>query len=121
LQWLMVPYRDNGKLTHIQKNYNTVHATTRCVVEHAFALLKGRFRRLKYLDMRHMEDIVQVILTCCVFHNICLTNEDDIDLFLPSDFLDNSLDDDCAVVTRSDDVSDDCGKRKRDEIAETLL
>jgi len=79
--WLLVPYRDNGKLTAVQKNYNFVHAATRCTVERAFALLKGRFRRLKYLDMKHMEDVMNVIMTCCIFHNICLQNDSDVDLF----------------------------------------
>lgn len=121
LQWLLVPYRDNGRLTPVQRNFNFVHSATRCIVERAFALLKGRFRRLKYLDMKHMEDICQVILTCCIFHNICLQNDADTDLFLPSDNYDEGesppahTDDDCC-----DDRCDDCTKNIRDEIAETL-
>lgn len=49
----------------------------RTVVERAFALLKGRFRRLKYLDMSLLALIPDVILACCVLHNICLQEYDD--------------------------------------------
>jgi len=69
---LLVLYRDNGKLTAVQRNCNFVHAATRCTVARVFALLKGRFRRLKHLDMKHTEDVLNVIVTCCVLHNICL-------------------------------------------------
>jgi len=44
----------------------------RQVIERAFALLKGRFRRLKYLHMSCINLIPYVILACCVLHNICL-------------------------------------------------
>jgi len=41
------------------------------VIERAFAL-KGRFRKLKYLDINRMDIIPFVIITCIVLHNICL-------------------------------------------------
>jgi len=46
-------------------------------VERAFALLKGRFRRLKYLHMSMAELIPCVILACCVLHNLCLQEYND--------------------------------------------
>lgn len=49
----------------------------RQVIERAFALLKGRFRRLKYLDMSLVELIPDVILACCVLHNVCLQGCDE--------------------------------------------
>lgn len=55
----------------------------RQVIERAFALLKGRFRRLKYLHMSCADLIPYVILACCVLHNICLEGcEDDVDDFI---------------------------------------
>jgi len=57
----------------IQKNFNYVHAQTRQVIEKAFALLKGRFRRLKFLDMNRDDMIPHVIIAFCVLHNICLS------------------------------------------------
>lgn len=49
----------------------------RQVIERAFALLKGRFRRLKYLDMSLVDLIPHVILACCVLHNVCLQGCDE--------------------------------------------
>ena len=49
--WIMTPYKNNGHLTEQQKTYNYLHSSTRMVIERAFALLKGRFRRLKFVDI----------------------------------------------------------------------
>jgi len=49
----------------------------RQVVKRVFALLKGRFRRLKYLHMSMAELIPYVILTCCVLYNLCLQEYND--------------------------------------------
>ena len=57
--WIMTPYKDNGHLTEQQKTYNFyLHSLARMVIERAFALLKGRFRRVKYVDI----DKVDVML-----------------------------------------------------------
>lgn len=62
----------------------------RQIIERAFALLKGRFRRLKYLHMSCIDLIPYVILACCVLHNICLEGcEDDIDDFICDGMEDN--------------------------------
>nr|XP_015839703.1 PREDICTED: uncharacterized protein LOC107398797 [Tribolium castaneum] len=50
LPHLMFPYKNNGHLTDRQINYNTKLSKTRVVVEKAYALLKGRFRRLKLVE-----------------------------------------------------------------------
>lgn len=55
--WIMTPYKDNGQLTEQQRTYNYLHSSTRMVIEQAFALLKGRFRRLKYVDTDKVDDI----------------------------------------------------------------
>lgn len=72
LSWLIPSFKDHGAMTQAQKNFNVVHAKTRQVIERAFSLLKGRFRRLKYLDMNRCDMISYVVLACCVLHNICL-------------------------------------------------
>ena len=53
--WLMSSFRDNCHLTPQQRNCNFLHSSSRMVIERAFALLKGRFRRLKYVDMDVIE------------------------------------------------------------------
>ncbi|XP_042150153.1 putative nuclease HARBI1 [Ixodes scapularis] len=71
-QSLLVPYRNNGRLTEQHRNYNTKHATTRVAIERAFGILKGRFRRLKYIEARRPERIVTTIVAACVMHNACM-------------------------------------------------
>lgn len=77
LPWLLVPFRDNGHLTKAQKIYNTTLSSIRTTVERAFGLLKGRFKRLQYVDQRDLQTIVHTIVSCCVLHNICIMNSDD--------------------------------------------
>lgn len=80
--WLLTPYRDNGHLTPTQRHYNTCLSTTRVTVERAFGVYKGRFRRLQYVDTHKVETAVDLIIVCCILHNICILNEDEmIDYF----------------------------------------
>lgn len=48
---VMTPYRDNGHLTRKQATYNRKLSSIRSTIERVFGLLKGKFRRLKYLDI----------------------------------------------------------------------
>ncbi|XP_029176612.1 protein ANTAGONIST OF LIKE HETEROCHROMATIN PROTEIN 1-like [Nylanderia fulva] len=77
LRWCISAFRDRGNLTAAQKRFNNILSTVRQVIERAFALLKGRFRRLKYLDMNRMDMIPFVIIACTVLHNICLERFDE--------------------------------------------
>ena len=74
--WLLTPYKDNGQLNLVKKNYNYMHSSSRMVIEQAFGLLKGRFRRLKFVDMLNTEAIVKIVVSCCVLHEYCLQNND---------------------------------------------
>ncbi|KAB0800107.1 hypothetical protein PPYR_07987 [Photinus pyralis] len=47
LDWLVTPFKDNGKLSVRQKEFNKKISATRVIVENSFGLLKCRFRRLK--------------------------------------------------------------------------
>ncbi|XP_066596306.1 uncharacterized protein [Prorops nasuta] len=75
-QHLLVPYRDNGHLNNTQKTFNTQLSKARIVIERAFGILKGRFRKLKYVYMYNTEMIPLIIISCCILHNICLSNEE---------------------------------------------
>ncbi|XP_025264353.1 protein ANTAGONIST OF LIKE HETEROCHROMATIN PROTEIN 1-like [Camponotus floridanus] len=77
VSWCIPPYIDRGQLINAQKKFNHEISAKRSVIERAFALLKGRFRRLKYLDMNVDEMIPYVIIACTVLHNICLKGVDD--------------------------------------------
>lgn len=117
----MTPYRDNGHLTAKQNNYSFLHFSTRMVIERAFALLKGRFRGLKCVDIDRLEDIPYIILAACTLHNICIMSDKDED-----DFLDTNDDNDDGGLAESDatvhigDLSGNIGKRRRDLISEQL-
>ena len=74
--WMMTPFKDRGNLTHRQRRFNFIHSSTRMVIERAFSLLKGRFRRLKFLDMSRIQHIPRVIIAACTLHNICLNYDD---------------------------------------------
>lgn len=76
LSWCIPPYVDRGNLTPAKRHFNTVISRHRQTIERAFALLFGRFRRLKYLDMNCVEWIPNTVLSCCILHNICLDSDD---------------------------------------------
>ena len=45
------------------------------------SLLKGRFRRLGYVEMNKVELIPKIVMSCCILHNICLSGQDcDVEL-----------------------------------------
>ena len=80
----LTPFRDNGHLKAEEKRYNSAHSSTRVDIERSFGLLKGKFRKLKSLDMHKVEEIPNVIITCCTLHNFILLHEtldeDDIEM-----------------------------------------
>ena len=88
--WLMTPYRSERQLLPREVAFNKKLSATRSVIERSFALLKGRFRRLKYLDM-DVKYISATIVACCVLHNICL-NEDNADFVLEGEQINIDLD-----------------------------
>ncbi|KAL2088075.1 hypothetical protein ACEWY4_016903 [Coilia grayii] len=79
LPQLMKPYRDNDHLTARQRGFNQRLHSARVVIEHAFGLLKGKFRRLNYLYMARVEDISRAVTACCILHNICIEPADRLD------------------------------------------
>src|ERR1043165_8570489 len=94
---IMVPYKDNGHLNADQKRYNICHSSSRVVIEHAFARLKGKFRRLKYLDMSKLDFVSVVVVAACTLHNVIL-KYDTLDC-------DDSADEDCESSPNKDHSS----------------
>lgn len=76
LQWCLPPYINRGRMTAAQIYFNGIQSRTRQVIERTFALLFGRFRRLKFLDMNRHDLIPGTVLAACVLHNICLNFQD---------------------------------------------
>ena len=59
-----------------EAHFNTAHALVRSVVERSIGMLKGRWRCLDASGGRLLYDpkkVCQVILGCCVLHNICVS------------------------------------------------
>ena len=69
-----------GHLTQQQKYFNK--SSKRQVIERAFGLLKGRFRRLKHINNKSIKTSCDTIQAACILHNMCIKNEEDIEEFL---------------------------------------
>lgn len=66
---LVTQFRETGHLTAAQSRYNTKLSSIRSVIERAFGLLKGKFQRLKYLDIKDIELGKKIIAAACVLYN----------------------------------------------------
>ncbi|XP_065134336.1 uncharacterized protein [Paramisgurnus dabryanus] len=104
-KWLMKGFTSHPNLTPDQTNFNFRLSSARMVVENAFGRLKGRWRCLlkrNDVDINIMPDI---IVACCILHNICELRKEK---FLPewninqSDFSTETTDQDHN--TRIDDA-----------------
>ena len=72
--YLMIPYK--GVVNEGQQRYNNQLSKGRQCIERRFALLKCRWRRLKHVDTSNMELLVEMVMACCVLHNLCLLSSD---------------------------------------------
>lgn len=70
--FVITPFRDNGHLTSQQISFNIRLSSVRQVIERAFGRLKGKFRKLKMLDVTTVEHANLIIAACCVLHNFTL-------------------------------------------------
>lgn len=120
LEWCMEPYIDRGKLTSAQKHFNHILSQTRQTVERSFALLFGRWRRLKFLDMTRTDLVPATVMACCVLHNFCISSpdQDNFDEYIRegSDYVfgtDDGDDNTCVVGRKT-------GEQKRSYIANML-
>ena len=69
--WLMKPFINNGHLSDGQKKFNYRLSHARVIVEHVYGRLKGRWRcLLKRLDIS-INQVPELVASCCVLHNIC--------------------------------------------------
>ena len=113
--WLITPYRDNGHLTRRQRHFNTMLSITRVTVERAFGLYKGRFRRLQYVDTHKIETAVDLIIVCCILHNICILNDDQM-----VDFFEENQEAIPEARHQHEAIANAAGNAKRDYIADNL-
>lgn len=102
----------------VQINYNRHHSSQRSVVERAIGLLKGKWRRLKFVDVTNIDLIPNIVASSCVLHNFVLDVEGDVleDDFYLSDEEEESDEDDFE----DDHHMHDDARLKRDRIANSL-
>ena len=98
----MTPFRDNGHLTADQRQFNYKLSSVRQTVERCIRLLKGRWRKLTFLDHLDIELMVLIIISACVLHNFCLIHDDFDEGYFGDQDEDDDEDDD-------DDDDDDGG------------
>lgn len=122
-RWCITPYINRGDLTLKQRHFNTTLARVRQAIERTFALLKGRFRRLKYLDMSRTDLIPATILACCVLHNLCLNNSDrEIDNYILEGMVENDEQNVAneEIFADAADFENEAGTLRRDRITLAL-
>lgn len=112
-EWLLTSFRRVGLLTREQTNYNKALSSTRVAIERAYGLLKGHFKRLQYINVAGLEQTCNIIMSCCVLHNLCIRQGD----LLP-EYFDNNDDQQDAVLNALGNVA---GVFKRNQIAHRLL
>lgn len=73
--WIMKPY--TGILTTHQDVFNKKLSSCRIYVEHAFGMLKGRWRCLLKTNDSNFCNIQKQVIACCILHNICQDIQDE--------------------------------------------
>ena len=102
--FMVTPYRNSGNLTYAQLRYNTILSSVRQVIERCFGLLKGKFRRLKYLDTDSHHSANDIIAACCVLYNFIIEMEghEDAEDIVISEEYENNDDEEYANVIETD-------------------
>ncbi|XP_071649930.1 putative nuclease HARBI1 [Temnothorax longispinosus] len=118
-RFLLVPYKDNGHLTVEQMRYNQKLNSIRSIIERAFGLLKGKFRKLKYLEMYNLSLINYAIASACILDNFIIMKEDDYDddYVFDDDEIQEEENDENAEINNRDSNS---GHDKRNVIVQAL-
>ncbi|XP_044760416.1 putative nuclease HARBI1 [Coccinella septempunctata] len=112
--WLMTPYKQNNNLTREQKYHNQCLSSSRVVIENTFGILKGRFRKLQFINTYCVAKAIEIVTAACVIHNFCYLNNDEWE------------EDICVLEERNFDQENqhnndrELGKLKRDRIAHEL-
>ena len=73
---LVKPFPNNLNLSQEQRKFNRFLSSARVAVEHAFGILKARWRCLLSCLDHNIENLLDVIISCCVLHNICQAKGD---------------------------------------------
>jgi hypothetical protein len=96
--------------------HNTCLSADRVSVENIFALIKGRFRRLIFINTYSISKAIEIATTACVLHNFCYFNGNEWEHpFNDNELIpDEYLEENTAEETRR-------AKQKRNLIVEELF
>lgn len=74
LPWLITPYREmpNGRRSVQETLFNRKLSRARSVVENSFGILKQTFRELHSASDLHVTLLPDVVVSCCILHNLLL-------------------------------------------------
>ena len=81
--YLITPFRESQLRTGVpgeptireNQHFNYKLSGARAVVERAFGMLKGRFRKIGYLETKTVEKAVDITCAACVLHDMCNSND----------------------------------------------
>ncbi|KAL1420563.1 hypothetical protein MTO96_004517 [Rhipicephalus appendiculatus] len=77
LPWLMPPSKDNrATFERYKRKFNKRLSQQRVAIEHAFGILKQRFRRLYLVDADTIDQCCLIVIGACVLHNLCSSSRD---------------------------------------------
>ena len=74
--WLVKPFPNNLNLSQEQKKLNRFLSSARVAVERVLGILKARWRCLLNCLEHNIKNLSDVIISCCVLHNICQMKRD---------------------------------------------
>ncbi|XP_044134535.1 putative nuclease HARBI1 [Bufo gargarizans] len=109
-EWLLTPIKDPK--TKAEKQYNAAHNATHSVIERTFGSLKSRFRCLDRSGgvlQYSPEKGAQIILACCILHNLAVSRKLDVDIV-------DDLEVPPPVPPVSKDENTQAGKRIRSKV-----
>ena len=75
LPWLMKPY-DESTRDPKKRYFNKRLCSARVVTEHAYGMLKGRWRFLYKKTECRLKNIKHIIMACIALHNLCIEKND---------------------------------------------
>ena len=82
---IITPFKKRGEpLTMEQQQFNYIQSSTRMCIQKTFGVLKGRFHRLKFEDVKDLEYALMLIVVTCMLHKFCLS-EGHLDEYLAKD------------------------------------
>lgn len=78
--WMYCPFKgQKDGLSRCRANWNFIQSSTRMCVERAFGILKGRWRIIMKRCDIPLRMVPDVVCTCIVLHNLCITMKDAFD------------------------------------------